>query len=381
MDRAAAWTRARRILCVRLDGMGDVLMTTPAIRALRDTDPRREITLLASAGGAALRDLLPEVDDVIVYDAPWMKGGGAEGAAADLRMVAELRERAFDAAVVFTVCTQSALPAATMCYLAEVPLRLAHSRENPYRLLTDWVPESELESPRRHEVRRQLDLVEAVGATTADEALSVDIPARGFEEATDRLGAAGWLGADGEPLTVVHVGASAASRRYPPDRFAEVACELVRHGHLLAFTGGPDEEGLIDSVRSRVDGRTVSLAGRLSVAGLAALLSMATVVVSNNTGPVHLSAAVGTPVVDVYALTNLQHTPWMVRSRVLYHDVPCKGCLKSECPLHHHACLALVPPSDVVRAALELASERGDSARTMSGPRRDPRPAGASRPA
>jgi ADP-heptose:LPS heptosyltransferase len=107
---------------------------------------------------------------------------------------------------------------------------------------------------------------------------------------------------------------------------------------------------------------------------------MATVVVSNNTGPVHLSAAVGTPVVDLYALTNLQHTPWMVPSRVLFHDVPCKGCLKSVCPLLHHACLALVSPSDVVAAALDLVAERSDRGRPTSvSP--DLRPAGANRPA
>jgi ADP-heptose:LPS heptosyltransferase len=380
MDRAAAWTRARRIICVRLDGMGDVLMTTPAIRALAASgDPGRRITMLASSGGAALGDLIDGVDDVIAYDAPWVKGGGADGPAGDRRMVAKLRERAFDAAVIFTVCTQSALPAATLCYMAGIPLRLAHSRENAYRLLTDWIPEPERDGPQRHEVRRQLDLVAAVGATTADESLSVRVPRRGFDEAIVRLADAGWRAAPSEPFLVLHVGASAPSRRYRADGFAEAARELARRGHLLVFTGSADEAELVDSVRRRVDGRTVSLAGRLSIEGLAAVLSMATVVVSNNTAPVHLSAAVGTPVVDLYALTNLQHTPWMVPNRVLFHDVPCKGCLKSVCPLRHHACLALVSPSDVVRAALHLA-ERSDSGSAASAASRDLRPAEA-RPA
>lgn len=81
--------------------------------------------------------------------------------------------------------------------------------------------------------------------------------------------------------------------------------------------------------------------------------------VGNNSGPAHIAAAVGTPVVDLYALTNPQHTPWMVPSRVLNHDVPCKYCYKSVCPMQHHHCLTLVEPARVVAAVQELAGARG----------------------
>jgi ADP-heptose:LPS heptosyltransferase len=76
--------------------------------------------------------------------------------------------------------------------------------------------------------------------------------------------------------------------------------------------------------------------------------------ISNNTGPVHLAAAVGTPVVDLYALTNMQHAPWQVPHELLFHDVPCRNCYKSVCPLEHHHCLRLVPPAAVVAAARRL---------------------------
>jgi ADP-heptose:LPS heptosyltransferase len=102
-----------------------------------------------------------------------------------------------------------------------------------------------------------------------------------------------------------------------------------------------------------------SLAGRLDVAELAAVLARAPLLVSNNTGPVHLAAAVGTPVVDLYALTNPQHTPWGVPHRVLSHDVPCKYCYKSVCPLGHHDCLRAVAPAAVVTAALDLLGGEG----------------------
>src|SRR5687767_11851045 len=104
---------------------------------------------------------------------------------------------------------------------------------------------------------------------------------------------------------------------------------------------------------------SLSLAGTLDLGHLAALLSHAPVLISNNTGPVHIAAAVGTPVVDLYALTNPQHTPWGVPSRVLFHDVPCKNCYKSVCPEGHHDCLRLVPPAAVVAAARELLCETG----------------------
>jgi ADP-heptose:LPS heptosyltransferase len=96
---------------------------------------------------------------------------------------------------------------------------------------------------------------------------------------------------------------------------------------------------------------------RLSLTELTALLEMAPLLISNNTGPVHMAAAVGTPVVDLYALTNPQHTPWGVPNRVLFHDVPCRICYKSICPEGHHHCLRLVEPETVVQAALELLRE------------------------
>src|SRR5205823_4450946 len=100
-----------------------------------------------------------------------------------------------------------------------------------------------------------------------------------------------------------------------------------------------------------------SLAGRLDIVELAALIDLAPLLIANNTGPVHLAAAVGTPVVDLYALTNPQHTPWAVPCRVLSHDVACKYCYKSVCPEVHHRCLDAILPQTVVAAACELLEE------------------------
>src|SRR5207253_5065384 len=112
---------------------------------------------------------------------------------------------------------------------------------------------------------------------------------------------------------------------------------------------------LVEQVRALMKAPSYSLVGCLDLEELAALLASAPLLLSNNTGPVHVAAAVGTPVVDLYALTNPQHTPWAVPHRVLFHDVPCKFCFKSVCPERHHRCLTEVTPAEVVDAVLDVA--------------------------
>jgi lipopolysaccharide heptosyltransferase II len=359
MTRPETWSRARRILAVRLDALGDVLMTTPALRALKGSAPGRHVTLLTSPGGAAVAPMLPDVDDCLVYEAPWMKATpGRADARLDHATIDRLRAGRFDAAVIFTVYSQNPLPAATLLYLADIPLRLAHCRENPYQLLTDWIAESEPGPVVRHEVRRQLDLVAAVGCIPRDERLALHVPRAARERVGSLLRSRG-IG-DGTPFVVVHPGVSAPSRRYPPEGYAEAARLLVRdHGLRVVFTGSAGEHDLVESIRGAMGEPSHSLAGRLDLAELAALLGRSPLLIANNTGPVHVAAAVGTPVVDLYALTNPQHTPWGVPSRVLNHPVPCAPCYRSVCPEGHHDCLRLVPPAAIVRAALELLDTPG----------------------
>lgn len=341
------WSNVRRLLCVRLDSIGDVLMTTPAIRAFRET-LGCSVTLLTSSAGAAAARLVPEVDEVIEFAAPWMKATG-DAATADFAMIDRLRAGRFDGAAIFTVYSQNPLAAAYLCYLAGIPLRLAHCHENPYRLLTEWVLDPEPQQLVRHEVRRQLDLAAAVGCTTANPHLSFRVP-----EAA-RMKVRPLLVDAQRPLVVVHPGASAASRRYPPESYARAIDLLIDEtGCEAVFTGDAWERELVAMVRRAMRRPSRSLVGRLDLGGLGALIDEADLLVSNNTGPAHVAAALGTPVVDLYALTNPQHTPWEVPSRVLNHDVPCRNCYKSVCPAGHHDCLRRVPPESVAAAARDL---------------------------
>jgi len=352
------WENAERLLCIRLDSLGDVLMMTPALRALRGGSAGRRITLLTSPSGAAVARLVPEIDEVLVHEAPWVKATPprADGAA-ERALVERLRASRFDAAVIFTTFSQSPLPAALLCQLADIPLRLAHCREKPYGLLSDWVPDPEPEGGIRHEVQRQLDLVATVGAQTADERLSLRVP-DAAREAVQRLLCERGVDTSGS-WAVLHPGSTAASRRYPPELYAEVVRRLVaEHGWRIVLTGASDERALVAELAARAGVPVHDLTGSLALAELAALIASAPVLITNNTGPSHMAAAVGTPVVCLYALTNPQHAPWQVPCRVLSNDVPCRWCYRSVCPEGHHACLRGVPPEAVVSAACELTLRR-----------------------
>jgi lipopolysaccharide heptosyltransferase II len=348
------WEKAENILCVRLDSAGDVLMTTPALRALKESGRGRKITLLTSSAGTEIARLIPVIDRVITYNAPWVKNDVIyRDSKGEYEMARKLRECRFDAAVIFCVFSQNPLPAAFLCHMADIPLRLAYCRENPYKILSDWVPDPEPKKFIRHEVVRQLGLVKTVGSMPADDSFSLRIPEHALRSVRQILYdlkiQARFRSA------IIHPGATALSRRYPPEHFAVVADMVIKElGTSVIFTGTLSEQNLVNRIRSLMRMPAHSLAGRLDIGKLCALISSVNLLITNNTGPAHIAAAVGTKMVDIYALTNPQHTPWKAESRVLSYDVPCKYCYKSICPEGHHNCLRLISPQQVIQAASEL---------------------------
>ena len=355
MNRVQAWADVRRILCIRLDNMGDVLMTTPAMHALKHAAPDRHLTLLGSRSGVALAPFIDDLDDAIAYNAPWVKHAQHD-TAEDQQVLNEVRAGHYDAAVIFTVYSQSPLAAALFCRMAGIPKVLAHCRENPYALISHHLPETEPASQVRHEVRRQLDLVASVGAIN-------EHPVMRFRtRETDRQSLRIKLAQSGVPDTqymVAHCGATAPSRRYPAEYFSQAFRMIGSRAGAIVLTGDSSERALVADIAAMcgAEAPVINMAGQLELGEFACLVESASLLLSNNTGPVHVAAAVGTPVVDLYALTNPQHTPWMVPQRVLYQDVPCKYCYRSECPQGHHACLRGVTPQAVCEAVLELQEE------------------------
>ena len=369
------WAAVQRLLVLRLDGLGDVMMTTPALAALRAGLPQARITLLAAPGAGVLAPHLSAVDEVWPMAVPWMPLPAAAGMASavpagldsettapnepagtEWQALERLRAAAFDAAIIFTVCTQSALPAALWCRLAGIPLRLATSRENPYGLLSDWNPETDvIGGSVRHEVQRQLDLLARIGLPPANTGLHFRVLDDDRRNLARRLRAAG-IGA-GRRIVVLHPGATAESRRWPAERFGAVAEAIAsRTSCAVVIAGGADDLPLALRAHQAMASpqRCTVLAGALSLGEMAALIERAALLVCNNSLPSHLAAALGTPLVTLYALTNPQHTPWQAAARVLSHDVDCRWCLKSRCPQQHHACLRGVMPEEVTDAALSL---------------------------
>lgn len=162
-----------KLLAIRLDSAGDVLMCSPALRALHEHGHR--VTLLTSTAGALAGERIDGVSELIRWAAPWMKASAPTAPNQVPAMAALLRQQGFDGAVIFSSYSQSPLPAALLCQMAGIPLRLAHCRENPYQLLTHWVRDSEPGQHLRHEVERQLALVAELGCRPSSIRLSVRI--------------------------------------------------------------------------------------------------------------------------------------------------------------------------------------------------------------
>ncbi|HEX4204453.1 MAG TPA: glycosyltransferase family 9 protein [Ktedonobacteraceae bacterium] len=355
------WQAARNILLVRLDNLGDVLLMTPAFHVIKQAIPHAHLTLLASPVGAQIGSLDPAIDDVLVYDAPWVDPWAqlVQDSAREQQMIAQLRTRRFDAAIIFTSFRQSSLPAAYLCYLADIPLRLAASVDGPGSLLT-----TRHEHPERmlHEVERGLDLVRALGIETIEQDMQLNVPADAKQAVMERLTCHHFTD---RPLVIVHAGCSMPSRTYPWEMYAQVVELLVKQlDAYVALTGIANERDLVARICEKISphyhAHLCPLAGSLSFAELCGLIQHADLTITNNTGPMHISAAVKTPVVALFALTNPpeQWRPWRVPQRLLYHEVPCRLCYHRRCP-YQHDCLRLVAPQTVVDAARTLLNEVG----------------------
>jgi lipopolysaccharide heptosyltransferase II len=364
-----SWQEVRKILVVRLDNLGDVLLATPAIRAVKAALPEAAISLLASPNGAQAGRLNSDITEVIVHEAPWVDPWQELPHDADREraIIDRLRCEQFDAAIIFTSWRQSPLPAAYLCYLAGIPLRLAASIDASGSLLTTRhrYPDAVM-----HEVERGLHLVSAIGIPPADKHLVLTIPTESRERASRfRNGLAEQRIADRiRPLVVVHPGSTMPARRYPPEQYADVIAALVTDvGAHVVITGVEAESDLIGHIVCRlapeIRESVQDVAGALPFGDVCALIEAADLVVTNNTGPMHIAAATATPVIALFALTNRpeQWGPWLVPHRILNRDVPCRYCHARICPFDQE-CLSGISGQDVVAAARELGIGRSPDA-------------------
>jgi ADP-heptose:LPS heptosyltransferase len=327
----------KHVLVVRLDNEGDVLLMGPAVRAVAS---QTQVTFLCGPRGLQAARLLPGVDDILVHRAEWIDPDPPPlDTDATRALLCTITARAVDEAVVFTSFHQSPLPAALLLRLAGVPTISAISTDYAGSLLDlrHRVPDD------IHEVERALSLAEAAGYPLPeddDAALSV------LRRANNPL--------TGSRYVVVHPGASVPARALSPERNAALVTSLTEHGHSVVVTGGEDESELTRFVAGS-DG--LDFGGRTSWSELAEVLAGADAVVVGNTGPAHLAAAVGTPVVSLFApvIPAVRWRPWQV-PHVLLGDqqAPCAGSRARTCPVEGHPCLDGIALEAIVAAVEEL---------------------------
>jgi ADP-heptose:LPS heptosyltransferase len=332
-----------RLLVARLDSAGDVLICGPAVRAV--AAGAAHVTFLAGPAGAAAARLLPGVDEVLTWRCPWIDGDPPAVDAADTgRLVETLRAGRFDAAVLLTSYHQSALPLALLLRLAGVGRITAVSEDYPGALLDVRVP-PELD-PELPEPERQLRTALAAGFVLPvgdDGRLAVRRP---LPDVTALAPGTGYV--------VVHPGAAVPARQPGPGWYERVVAALDRP---VLVTGAPGERALTRRVAAA--GGT-DLGGRTDLAQLAAVLARAAVLVCGNTGPAHLAAAVGTPVVSLFApvVPAGWWVPYGVPSVVLGDQrAGCRGSRARVCPVPGHPCLDGVDPAEVLEAVEKLTVE------------------------
>ncbi|MDQ1636078.1 MAG: hypothetical protein QOJ32_2887 [Frankiaceae bacterium] len=343
-----------RVLVARLDNDGDVLLAGPAVRAVAASGA--SVTMLVGPRGRQAAGLLPGVEDVLVWHCPWIDADPRPVERDDtLAFVDRVAADRFDAAVVLTSFHQSPLPLALLLRMAGIGHIGAHGVDYPGSLLDvrHQLPETGM-----HEAQRALSIAAATGFPLPpgdDGRLAVRRPLPDTSALTGR-----------RPYVVVHPGASVPARSWPPERFVALVPALVAAGHRVVVTGGPAETSLTARVAGAAGGEThpddadvLDLGGRTDFAGLADLLDRADAVVVGNTGPAHLAAAVGTPIVSLFAPTvpSERWAPFTDR-RVLLGDlgIACAGCRARTCPVAGHPCLTVVDVDDVLAAVKMLAA-------------------------
>jgi lipopolysaccharide heptosyltransferase II len=348
------WRSVRRVLVMRLDNIGDVVMLSPSLRTLREALPQAEITLMASSGGSQVAPLLPWVDKVIVSRPVWQDISGAipQSFEREMAQVERLREGGYDAAVIFTSFSQSPFPPAYVCYLAGIPIRIGQSKEFGGSLLS----QSAMPLPDNwHQADRNLFLLEFVGFEVSDRHLSLHVPIP-IQEAADQLLCQNDIN-PAQPFIVAAPGASCAARRYPPERFAAVIRQLAaRTGLPIVVVGSEREQSLIDPILAANGNRdVVSLVGRTSVPELAALIRRASMVVANNSAPLHMADAFNRPMVILYSGTEYlsQWRPRRAPAVLLKRDTVCSPCYNFTCP-YNLECLDIAPEEVVAEVCALL---------------------------
>lgn len=332
-----------RILLVKLSSLGDVIHTLPTLEALRTLYPKGRLTWLVEEVNAPVLAGHPALDEV--WTAPRLRWGGnrfSSDMREILRVARRLREEPFD----LVIDLQGLFKSAVWVALAQSPRKLGYdrTRELSYLALTERLPPYD---PEEHAVWRYLKVARHLGAPAATPRFRLGLPRP--EYLRHLLPSGG-----GRALVVLHPGARWPSKLWPASHWACLAGWLAQElGLQVAITGSPADRELAAEIASRTDAPLANLAGRTTLPELAALLTQARLAVTTDTGPMHLAAALGIPVVALFGPTAPWRTgPFGEGHEVLRLALDCSPCFKRHCP--EPRCLTDLPLAAVQEAVEKI---------------------------
>jgi heptosyltransferase-2 len=340
----------QRLLVRSVNWIGDAVMTTPALAAIRATYPEAEICLLANPLVGQLLTGHPAIDRVLIFD----RKGAHRGIAGRWKLSRQLAHERFDLAVILPNSFDSAL----VPWLARIPVRLGKTSDGRSLLLTAGYHEVQCVEPE-HEVQHYLHMLQAFGINGTVTVPYLVTTLQEDQHAAELLQQHGIT--PDERLLGINAGAAYGSaKRWYPERFAEVAERLAAtwNARIILF-GGPDEVELVAAIERALQGQCVNFAGRTTVRELMALIKRCNFIVTNDSGPMHIAAAFGVPLAAIFGPTDHTGTaPFTDRAVIVRHDVDCSPCKLRVCPTDHR-CMTAVTADDVVQAAQQLWNGEG----------------------
>ena len=333
----------RRVLIRGVNWIGDIIITLPTIKGIHEVFPKAHLAVLVIPYLSSLFERCPFVDEIISYP----KVSGFDLILKEKMLAKEISQKKFDLAVILPRSFRSAL----VPYLARIPFRIGYSTCKRGMLLTHRLDEGE-EVLASHQVEYYYHIARSLGTTHTWELPNLFLGREDHDWAQAFLKNAGID--ENHLLMGINPGSTYGTAKcWFSERYLELTQRLIRHAHAkIILVGGKDNASLINYIASNLDGQIIEAVGK-DILQLAALLKRCHLFISNDTGPMHVAAAVGTPVVALFGSTNPVSTSPLGRGhRIIRKEVSCSPCLKRECP-EDHRCMELITVDEVERVVME----------------------------
>lgn len=343
--------KTEKILVVSTSWLGDAIITLPTLQAIRSLFPQARITVLAKEAIADIFKTVDTADEII----PFQKGKGIRKLLQIFRTATLLRGKQFDRAIIFPRSLGSALT----CFLARIPERVGFAASGRSLLLTRAVERSP-ETLSTHQVHYYKKLLAHLGNPVFPELPLIHVPDK------DRAWGRDFLGKHRNPSKHFLVGINPGStygeaKQWLPERYGDLAKRLFhKSGCDIIIFGDSSSSPLAQKINQGLADQGIDVTGKTTILQLTALLQACDLLVTNDTGPMHVACALKTPVVAIYGSTNPLTTSPLGPDAVMVTDnMPCSPCMKRVCPEGHHRCMKNVSVETVEKAVLEkLGSEK-----------------------